>query len=141
MGISEGTAGAVGAGRGAQEQATKAAAAVEEARRKLVAAERRQLAWEAGAEGERLTAKALAALPAGWVVLHDVHWPGRPLANLDHIAVGPGGVVIIDSKNWTGKVQVRDGTLRRTGTDARTPARAQPPRPPQSQHCSSRSTA
>ena len=115
MGISEGTAGAVGAGRGAQEQATKAAAAVEEARRKLVAAERRQLAWEAGAEGERLTAKALAALPAGWVVLHDVHWPGRPLANLDHIAVGPGGVVIIDSKNWTGKVQVRDGTLRQNG--------------------------
>ena len=115
MSSSEGTTGAVGAGRGAQEQATRAAAAVEEARRKLAAAERRQLAWETGAEGERLTAQALADLPAGWVVLHDVHWPGRPLANLDHVVVGPGGVVVIDSKNWTGKVEVRDGTLRQNG--------------------------
>lgn len=93
----------------------RAAAAVEEARRKLAAAERRQLAWEAGAEGERLTAQVLADLPAGWVVLHDLHWPGRPLANLDHVVVGPGGVVVIDSKNWSGKVEVRDGTLRQNG--------------------------
>ncbi|WP_407923750.1 nuclease-related domain-containing protein [Arthrobacter cheniae] len=27
----------------------------------------------------------------GWRMLHDVHWPGRPKANIDHIAVGPGG--------------------------------------------------
>ena len=104
------------AGRGASEQAVKAAAAVEQARRQLAAAERRQRAWEAGAEGERRTAEVLTRLAAaGWVVLHDLHWPGRPLANLDHVAVGPGGVVVIDSKNWSGTVDVRDGTLRQNG--------------------------
>lgn len=104
------------AGHGAAAQAVKAAAAVEEARRKLAAAQRRQHAWEAGAEGERRTAQALAGVEAqGWVVLHDLHWPGRPLANLDHVAVGPGGVVVIDSKMWSGRIDVKHGTLRQNG--------------------------
>ncbi|WP_328293552.1 NERD domain-containing protein [Kineococcus sp. NBC_00420] len=80
---------------------------------RLDAAERRHHAWSAGAEGERLVAETLGELEAeGWFVLHDVHWPGRPKANLDHVAVGPGGVVVIDAKNWSGQVTVRDGVLR-----------------------------
>jgi hypothetical protein len=51
----------------------------------------------------------------GWTALHDVHWPGRPLANLDHVAIGPGGVVIIDAKNWTGDVTLTEGVLRQNG--------------------------
>ena len=103
-------------GDGAQRQAERAAAAVDEARRRLVIAQKRQHAWQAGAEGERRTAQTLAVLAAdGWVVLHDLHWPGRPFANIDHIAVGPGGVVVIDSKNWSGRVDVRDGVLRQNG--------------------------
>nr|WP_246315253.1 nuclease-related domain-containing protein [Kineococcus aurantiacus] len=82
-------------------------------REKLAAAERRQHAWTAGAEGERLVAQALAALePHGWRLLHDVRWPGRAKANLDHVAIGPGGVVVVDAKNWSGPVTVRDGVLR-----------------------------
>jgi len=81
----------------------------EKAERLLRSSER----WAKGAEGERLTAAALAALPrAQWRVLHDVPWPGRPRANLDHVAIGPGGVFVIDSKNWSGAVAVRDGVLR-----------------------------
>ncbi|GAC1450632.1 MAG: hypothetical protein PVSMB10_04730 [Pseudarthrobacter sp.] len=50
-------------------------------------------------------------VPHGWFLLHDVHWPGRPRATLDHVLVGPGGVVVVDAKNWTGEVRVSAGVL------------------------------
>ncbi len=69
-----------------------------------------------GADGEEATAEALAALdPQRWVVLHDVAWPGRRLANLDHVAIGPSGVFVIDSKNWSGRVAIEGGVLRQNG--------------------------
>lgn len=72
--------------------------------------------YERGADGEEATARALATLPsAEWTVFHDVRWPGRKLANVDHVAVGPGGVFVIDSKNWTGRIEVKDSVLRQNG--------------------------
>lgn len=106
----------VEAGQGAREQAARAAREVAEARRRLEAAERRERNWAAGAAGEQLTAQVLTSLTtSGWLVLHDLHWPGRPFANIDHIAIGPGGVVVIDSKNWSGRIDVREGVLRQNG--------------------------
>ena len=62
------------------------------------------------------SAHALAALPElDWRVFHDVHWPGRRYANVDHVVVGPGGVFVIDSKAWSGDVTVADGVLRQNG--------------------------
>src|SRR3954452_1114585 len=73
-------------------------------------------AFERGAEGEEATADILGALSAeGWRVFHDVRWPGRAQANIDHVLVGPGGVFVIDTKAWTGEVEVRSGTLRQDG--------------------------
>ena len=61
----------------------------------------------------RRTAAALAELePDGWLVLHDLQRPGRRFASIDHIAVGPGGIVVIDTKDWVGQVEVVDGALR-----------------------------
>ena len=58
--------------------------------------------YEQGAIGEQLIAEALAPLAQyGWVLLHDRRKPGSP-ANLDHLLVGPGGVLVLDAKNWTG---------------------------------------
>lgn len=72
--------------------------------------------YERGADGEEATARALATLPsAEWTVFHDVRWPGRKLANVDHVAVGPGGVFVIDSKNWTGRIDVKESVLRQNG--------------------------
>ncbi|MBT1004041.1 NERD domain-containing protein [Paenarthrobacter sp. DKR-5] len=100
------------AGDGAAEQARLAAERVERLRRELERAERQQRAWAAGAAGEAIVARKLAELePLGWLALHDVHWPGRPQANLDHVLVGPGGVVVIDAKNWSGEVHLRNGVL------------------------------
>ena len=74
---------------------------------------RTQKNWSQGAEGERLVAHTLGALERyGWLLLHDIRWPGRQKANIDHVAIGPGGIVVIDTKNWSGEVTVSDGVLR-----------------------------
>jgi len=63
-------------------------------------------AWRRGAAGERRTARLLSRLEhRGWVVLHDLAVPGSP-ANIDHLAIGPGGVVAIDSKQYRGRLQL-----------------------------------
>jgi hypothetical protein len=64
----------------------------------------------------RRTAATLAQLEdRGWVVLHDVPRPGRRHARIDHIAVGPGGVVVIDTRDWSGTVEISGGVLRQNG--------------------------
>jgi hypothetical protein len=96
------------AGESAREVARRA-------REKAERLERWAEHYERGAEGEELTAAALASLPSEWTVLHDVRWPGRRLANIDHVVLGPGGIFVIDSKNWSGDVKVTDGVLRQNG--------------------------
>jgi hypothetical protein len=63
-------------------------------------------AWRRGAAGERRTARLLNPLERqGWAVLHDLAVPGSR-ANLDHLAIGPGGVFVIDSKQYSGRLQL-----------------------------------
>ena len=60
--------------------------------------------WQSGAWGERATEKVLRELERdGWIVLHGLP-AGR--GNVDHIAVGPGGVYLLDSKRLGGSVSV-----------------------------------
>jgi hypothetical protein len=68
--------------------------------------------WQRGAHGERRTARLLDRLTRdGYVVFHDLAVPDSP-ANVDHLAIGPTGVFIIDSKQWTGSVhQGADGLV------------------------------
>ncbi|HEY5195240.1 MAG TPA: nuclease-related domain-containing protein [Solirubrobacteraceae bacterium] len=69
--------------------------------------------WHDGAEGERKTEKALAPLArAGWAIVHDVQ---ARYGNYDHIAVGPAGVFLLETKNLAGIVELHDGVphLRR----------------------------
>jgi hypothetical protein len=63
--------------------------------------------WGRGAEGERWTAKELKALEReGWRIEHDRQKGGY---NLDHIAIGPVGRFLIESKTSTGDVSIEDG--------------------------------
>ncbi|WP_162148863.1 nuclease-related domain-containing protein [Arthrobacter sp. H20] len=118
------------AGAGAAEQARRAAErvtrlkgelaqaveAVDRLQKQVAHAERTNRAWIAGATGEVLVADRLGLLEAqGWFILHGLHWPGRPKANLDHVLVGPGGVLVIDAKNWGGDVLLRRGELSQNG--------------------------
>jgi hypothetical protein len=67
------------------------------------------VAWRRGAEGERRTARLLDPLERhGWAVLHDLAVPGSR-ANIDHLVIGPGGVFVIDSKHYRGRLQL-DGS-------------------------------
>lgn len=65
-------------------------------------------AWASGAVGEEKVGARLDGLAGdGVLVLHDRRIP-RSRANIDHIAVGPMGVFVIDAKRYVGAtVEVR----------------------------------
>ena len=64
------------------------------------------VAWRQGAAGERRTARLLDQLERhGWAVLHDLAIPSSR-ANLDHLVIGPGGVFVIDSNQYRGRLQL-----------------------------------
>ena len=63
-------------------------------------------AWARGAEGEREVARALASV-AEVRVLNDRRVHGTR-GNIDHIVVAPGGVFIVDAKEYRGQVHIVD---------------------------------
>jgi hypothetical protein len=73
--------------------------------------------WERGVEGEVASVEALGDLAeqAGWTVLNDVPWPGRPLANIDHVVIGPSGIFVVDMVRWPGKITMTADELRHDG--------------------------
>jgi hypothetical protein len=73
--------------------------------------------WRTGAEGERRTAAALAALRhEGYVLLHDL--PDRRLSdrdlkgNIDHVVVSTAGVFLLDSKWLAGEASIEMDVVR-----------------------------
>jgi hypothetical protein len=83
--------------------------------------------WELyikGARGEEWVARTLAFLPASYSVYHGVRHAGPPLlgagGDYDHIVVGPTGVFLVETKNWSGNIRVQDG---RIVYDGREPSR------------------
>jgi hypothetical protein len=64
--------------------------------------------WKQGGQGEVRTAERLEKHLSGIGIrlLHDRQIPGHGHANIDHLAVGPGGITVIDSKTHRGKVKV-----------------------------------
>jgi hypothetical protein len=64
-------------------------------------------AWKKGAAGEvRLAAMLDQRADKETILLHDFHKPGTK-SNIDHIAIAPSGIWIIDAKRYTGKVSCR----------------------------------
>jgi hypothetical protein len=57
-------------------------------------------AWRQGAAGEQRTARELAKHLRGSdaVLLHDRRVPGRGRVNIDHLAAGPAGVTVVDTR-------------------------------------------
>jgi len=71
-------------------------------------------AWAKGAEGEIAVGRVLDAAE-GVRALHDRAVPGST-ANIDHIAVAPSGVLVIDAKHYAGAprlVRLGDGSILR----------------------------
>lgn len=65
-----------------------------------------EVAWNTGASGEQALAAHLAKRCPDVIVLHDRRIPGSR-ANIDHLAVAPSGVYVIDAKRYKGKIEVR----------------------------------
>jgi Nuclease-related domain len=63
-------------------------------------------AWATGSRGEEMVAKALSNIE-GLRVLNDRRVPGTR-GNIDHIVVGPAGVFVVDTKNYQGRIQIRN---------------------------------
>ncbi|MHA3702774.1 hypothetical protein ACXR2U_11385 [Jatrophihabitans sp. YIM 134969] len=67
--------------------------------------------WETAAEGAMTLGEAIAAMSNGWVALHSVP-SGRHAERLDHVLVGPAGVVVVLSEHLTdGEVSAAGDTV------------------------------
>ncbi len=55
-----------------------------------------------GLAAELASGAALAHLPRGYRVMHDLALPGARTANIDHLIIGPTGIVVVDTKVYGG---------------------------------------
>jgi hypothetical protein len=72
-------------------------------------AERVWMRHQRGAEGEEQVARVLKTLSAEWRVFED----GEGVRDLeaDHVVLGPGGLYLIETINWQGRISVEEGRL------------------------------
>lgn len=73
-----------------------------------------------GAKGEEWVAHELAFLSAEYTVFNGLRLGGGK-ENFDHIIVGPAGVFVVETKNWKGSVEFRDGRLFAGGKEPSRP--------------------
>ena len=78
--------------------------------RKSMSARQSTEAWRIGAEGERLTGRALEELPTSYRVQHDLAMPASK-ANIDHVVTGPTGVFTVETKNYKSGVTIANGRV------------------------------
>ena len=103
------------AGESARELADSMAAAATRMRNRAERVDRAAQNYRAGEEGERRCSELLVQLaPDGFFTLDDRCLP-EAKGNLDHLVVGPPGVFIVDSKNWSGTLAIEGRTLRQNG--------------------------
>ena len=62
--------------------------------------------WQNGLEGENMVAEYLNTLPQDYYVYQDVNLPGKG-GNIDHIVIGPTGIFVIETKNYSGKYRIK----------------------------------
>ncbi len=81
----------------------------------------RLAAFAKGARGEERVARELSLLPAGHTVYHGLSGTGGATtaadSDYDHVVVGPTGVFVIETKNWSGRVSVEEGRVLCNGRE------------------------
>lgn len=107
-------------GESAAAEAARARAVSERLRRKADHAAHVADNYAKGAEGERIVAAAVAPLEQqGWHFLHDRRGPFG--GNIDHLAIGPPGVAILDAKRWTAPATITVDRRLVSGKDDHSP--------------------
>jgi hypothetical protein len=66
-----------------------------------------ETSWDTGAAGEEALAAHLARTCPDVIVLHDRGLPGTR-ANIDHLAIAPSGVFVIDAKRYKGRIEIQE---------------------------------
>ena len=72
--------------------------------------------WIKGAEGEMVVSEYLNELSRNYIILNDVNIPGH-YGNIDHIVLGPTGIFVIETKNFSGSYII-DGDQWLYGSDS-----------------------
>jgi hypothetical protein len=70
--------------------------------------------WRRSADAEHGSGEWLGRLPEGWFVFHDVPL-GERGTTVDHLAIGPGGVFTIDTKDLSGAIRVNARSIAHDG--------------------------
>jgi hypothetical protein len=65
---------------------------------------RRWQSWSCGKMGESAVTRALCRLPDEYVLLNDLMLPDGK-GNVDHLVIGPSGLFVIETKNYSGNVK------------------------------------
>ncbi len=66
-----------------------------------------------GARGEEMVAGELAQLPSEWTIFNGILLPNGK--DIDHIAIGPQGIFVIETKHWKGSVTIANGQVLAEG--------------------------
>jgi len=74
---------------------------------------RSYLAWRGGSIGEELVTSALLGLDDSYILLNGVVVPPNR-GDTDHIAVGPNGIFVVESKNYGGRVSCDGDVWKKT---------------------------
>lgn len=72
-----------------------------------------------GAKGEEWVAHELSFLSSEYTVFNGIRLDGKQ--DFDHIVVGPSGVFVVETKNWRGSVEFRNGKLYAGGKEPSRP--------------------
>lgn len=78
----------------------------------LARGERRMENYYKGARGEEHISNLLSSLPDGYHVFHDFVAGAE---HIDHVVLGPGGILAIETKFWNGKVSLAEGHILLNG--------------------------
>ena len=90
---------------------------------------RRIDAFFKGASGEVAIAYVLARLPGGYAVFNGVDISGKGgllrTHDFDHVVLTPTGLVVVETKNWRGRLTFDDGAIQIDGITPQRPPVAQ----------------
>lgn len=66
-----------------------------------------------GARGEEMSASSLARLSADWTIFNGLITPQGN--DIDHVVVGPLGIFVVETKHWSGEVDLINGEILANG--------------------------
>jgi len=85
----------------------------------LNSAETKLLSFFKGAKGEEDVARELAFLPHDYRVFNCIEFGNAALlpasGDYDHVVIGPAGIFVVETKNWSGTVTLEEGKILYNG--------------------------